>query len=70
MLVTHGDDPDGRPTLFAALKTMGVPPCISVGRLDYTSEGLLLLTNNGSFDFPPKLFPPEFSLKNLTFCDR
>lgn len=45
LLTTH-NDPQGRPTVFDTL-----PPAlgrvISVGRLDYNSEGLLLLTNDG-----------------------
>lgn len=45
LLTTHRD-PEGRPTLFDRLpKELGW--VISVGRLDFTSEGLLLLTNNG-----------------------
>lgn len=45
-LVTTHKDPQGRPTVFAALpKTL--PRVISVGRLDLNSEGLLLLTNDG-----------------------
>lgn len=46
-LVTTHRDPQGRPTVFQAL-----PPSlgrvVSVGRLDLTSEGLLLLTNTGT----------------------
>lgn len=45
-LVTTHKDPQGRPTVFAALP-QEMPRVISVGRLDLTSEGLLLLTNDG-----------------------
>jgi 23S rRNA pseudouridine2605 synthase len=45
-LVTSHKDPQGRPTVFAALPP-GLPRLISVGRLDLNSEGLLLLTNDG-----------------------
>ena len=45
-LVTTNDDPEGRPTIFAALPKH-LPRLISVGRLDINSEGLLLLTNDG-----------------------
>ncbi|MEN0652796.1 MULTISPECIES: pseudouridine synthase [Hyphobacterium] len=45
-LVTTHKDPQGRETVFEKLpKEMG--RVISVGRLDLTSEGLLLLTNDG-----------------------
>lgn len=45
-LVTSHKDPQGRPTVFAALPAH-LPRVISVGRLDFNSEGLLLLTNDG-----------------------
>jgi len=45
-LVTSHNDPKGRPTVFQALPE-GLPRLISVGRLDLSSEGLLLLTNDG-----------------------
>ena len=46
-LVTTHRDPDGRPTVFDKLRQQP-PRVISVGRLDLTSEGLLLLTNDGA----------------------
>src|ERR1041385_4253552 len=42
-LVTTTSDPQGRPTIFGALPKH-LPRLISVGRLDLTTEGLLLLT--------------------------
>ena len=44
--VTTVSDPEGRPTVMDLVKSVGgrVYP---VGRLDYSSEGLLLLTNDG-----------------------
>ena len=44
-LVTN-HDPKGRTTIFDFLPK-SLPRVISVGRLDYESEGLILLTNNG-----------------------
>ena len=46
-LVTTHKDPEGRPTVFDHLPP-GLPRVISIGRLDLTSEGLLLLTNDGA----------------------
>jgi 23S rRNA pseudouridine2605 synthase len=46
-LVTTHKDPEGRPTVFERMPA-GMPRVISVGRLDLTSEGLLLLTNDGA----------------------
>lgn len=44
--VTTLSDPEGRPTIVDLLR--GVKPRVyPVGRLDYASEGLLLLTNDG-----------------------
>ncbi len=45
-LVTTHVDPEGRPTIFAALPKH-LPRLLSVGRLDIGTEGLLLLTNDG-----------------------
>jgi 23S rRNA pseudouridine2605 synthase len=45
--VTTHRDPQGRPTVFEALP-QDMPRVISIGRLDYNSEGLLLLTNDGA----------------------
>lgn len=45
VLVTR-NDPQGRPTLFDGLPPE-LPRVIAVGRLDFNSEGLILLTNDG-----------------------
>lgn len=45
-LVTTHKDPQGRPTVFEAVADL-LPRVISVGRLDLTTEGLMLLTNDG-----------------------
>lgn len=46
-LVTTHRDPEGRPTVFERLPPH-LPRVVSIGRLDLTSEGLLLLTNDGA----------------------
>jgi 23S rRNA pseudouridine2605 synthase len=47
-VMTTVSDPEGRPTVMALLR--GVKARVyPVGRLDYQSEGLLLLTNDGEF---------------------
>ena len=46
-LITSHKDPENRPTVFDNVpKKLG--RLISIGRLDYNTEGLLLLTNNGA----------------------
>ena len=45
LMTTHAD-PQGRPTIFEHLPAE-LPRLISVGRLDFNTEGLLLLTNDG-----------------------
>ncbi len=47
-VVTTASDPQGRPTVLDYMK--GIKERVyPVGRLDYSSEGLLLLTNDGAF---------------------
>jgi 23S rRNA pseudouridine2605 synthase len=46
-IVTTARDEKGRPTVFDILPA-GLPRVMTVGRLDLTSEGLLLLTNDGA----------------------
>jgi 23S rRNA pseudouridine2605 synthase len=46
LMTTHAD-PQGRPTIFQNLPG-DLPRLISVGRLDFNTEGLLLLTNDGA----------------------
>lgn len=45
--VVTENDPEGRPTIFQELSTLGLPRVLTVGRLDINTEGLLLLTNDG-----------------------
>lgn len=46
-LITTHHDPQGRPTVFEHLPPE-LPRVISIGRLDLNTEGLLLLTNDGT----------------------
>ncbi len=51
-LITAERDPRGRPTIYDALRNAlpkGAPRVMPIGRLDYNTEGLLLLTNDGGF---------------------
>jgi len=48
-LICSHDDPDGRPSVYDHVRTLlGISShIISVGRLDFNSEGLMLITNDG-----------------------
>ncbi|MCB1993152.1 MAG: rRNA pseudouridine synthase, partial [Geminicoccaceae bacterium] len=50
-VVTTAHDPEGRPTVADKLRVRtaegALPRLMPVGRLDFSSEGLLLLTNDG-----------------------
>jgi len=51
-LITAERDPAGRPTIYDALRNAlpaGSPRVMPIGRLDFNTEGLLLLTNDGGF---------------------
>ncbi|MBC8791276.1 MAG: rRNA pseudouridine synthase [Tagaea sp. CACIAM 22H2] len=45
-VLTATRDPEGRPTIYDGMPAE-LPRLMPVGRLDYNSEGLLLLTNDG-----------------------
>ncbi len=45
-MLTTAHDPHGRPTIHDGMPA-GLPRLMPVGRLDFNSEGLLLLTNDG-----------------------
>nr|WP_294847857.1 pseudouridine synthase [uncultured Sphingomonas sp.] len=45
--LTAASDPKGRPTIYDKLPA-GLPRLMPVGRLDYMTEGLLLMTNDGA----------------------
>jgi len=59
------DDPEGRPTIYDVLRRDGLDADLLkyVGRLDYLSEGLLLLTNDG--DLIHALTHPRFRIKKV-----
>lgn len=51
-LLTAERDPKGRSTIYTALRNAlpaGTPRVMPIGRLDFNTEGLLLLTNDGEF---------------------
>lgn len=65
-VVTSLSDPEGRPTVADFLK--GIRQRVyPVGRLDYDSEGMLLLTNDGDFAHailhPSKKIPKTYLVK-------
>ncbi len=67
-LVTTHYDPQGRPTVFDALKEqLGNEHVVSVGRLDLNSEGLLLITNSGQlarqFERPSKEYQRTYHVQ-------
>ena len=58
-VVTTASDPQGRPTVVELVPTE--PRVFPVGRLDYDTEGLLLLTNDGSLAH--RLTHPSFGVE-------
>ena len=63
--VTTVSDPDGRPTVLDRFSDVGVR-LFPVGRLDYDSEGLLLLTNDG--DLAEKMMHPSHEVDKAYYC--
>ncbi|MXY70156.1 MAG: pseudouridine synthase [Acidobacteriia bacterium] len=78
--VTTTDDPEGRPTVMDLLGAGAAKGLHPVGRLDYNTEGLLILTDDGDFSNEllsaknriPKTyavkvsgFPPEEAIQKL-----
>ena len=57
--VTTASDPEGRPTVMDRFRDYPVR-LFPVGRLDYDSEGLLLLTNDG--DLMNRLLHPRYGI--------
>lgn len=60
--ITGNRDPQGRRTVLALLPD-GFPRVFPVGRLDYNTTGLLLLTNDGELAYT--LTHPKFQIKKV-----
>lgn len=58
-VITTADDPQGRPTVLELVPEE--PRVFPVGRLDYDTEGLLLLTNDG--ELTHRLTHPSFGVE-------
>ncbi len=61
-IICTNKDSIQRKTIFEILPK-NIPRVISIGRLDYMSEGLILLTNNG--DFARKMELPQSNIKRV-----
>ena len=71
-LITAERDPAGRPTIYAALRNAlpaGTPRLMPVGRLDLSTEGLLLMTNDGglkrSMELPSSGVPRTYRARTF-----
>lgn len=59
-IVSH-DDPEGRPSIFEKLPFLKMGKWLAVGRLDFNSEGLLLVTDSG--DLANRFCHPRYQLE-------
>jgi len=59
-IVSHSD-PEGRASVFDKLPTMKTAKWLAVGRLDYNTEGLLLLTTSG--DLANRFMHPRYNVE-------
>ena len=64
--ITTVKDPQGRPTVFDKLPA-DMPRVVSVGRLDFNTEGLRLLTNDGELarhlELPQNAWPRRYRVR-------
>jgi 23S rRNA pseudouridine2605 synthase len=61
--ITSKGDPEGRPNILNLLPKNIVEKLDPVGRLDFNTSGVLLLTSDGSFAY--KLSHPKFEVKKI-----
>lgn len=59
--IVTNDDPEGRPSVFGKLPNIKNGRWVSVGRLDFNTEGLLIFTNSG--DLANRLMHPRFGVE-------
>lgn len=71
-LITAERDPGGRPTIYTALRNAlpkDAPRLMPVGRLDFNTEGLLLLTNDGelkrAMELPSSKIPRTYRARTF-----
>jgi 23S rRNA pseudouridine2605 synthase len=59
--IVSTDDPEGRPSVFDRLPRLKGGRWISVGRLDFNTSGLLILTTSG--DLADRMMHPRYGLE-------
>ncbi len=61
--ITSRSDPQGRPVVTSLVAQAGLPRLFPVGRLDWDTEGLLLLTNDG--ELANALTHPRYAVRKV-----